>query len=602
MMKKWLSLIFGTLILLSLTVAVRAENGYIPLRRTFEDKGYVVTWTAESPNDVLVSIGDYCLKFQNRTNTVEVDEGTFHTELDTYIKNGTTYISEESVKLCENLYLYHCAILDAVKADPEEILPLQPIDKSAERVLVCTWHKYPDSYPSGEDVELKYGDVWVFTADEIARFGQKNGCSEDMVLRMEQLIGLPPQAGKTHFTTMWANPEDLYRPCADRQIDTSEGSLDFPEETDDGYIQWFQNQMTASYEPHRYPWTRLGYTYDWADNGTEYGLSEYVLKHGSTVTVEKTYTNREFFDYITEIDYSNDDNWAFWDDKDGKQADLFMVCPTVDMGKSGNFNADIADETYRSSFVGALNMELGIYQEAAAIYAPFYRQAAFPVYQMTEEKREGYLALAYEDVRDAFLYYAAHSDPARPLILAGFSQGSDMVLRLMKDLFDDSQYSSRLVAAYCIGWKLTDEDVQAYPQLKPAQGETDTGVIITFNSEAETVSSSLLVGTQEKTYAINPLNWKTDGTRADKSLNRGACFTDYSAAIQREIPHLTGAYIDETRGTLKVPDVNPEDYSNALFEDGVYHLYDYQFFYRNLQENVRTRLAAFLQKKVQQAA
>ena len=83
---------------------------------------------------------------------------------------------------------------------------------------------------------------------------------------------------------------------------------------------------------------------------------------------------------------------------------------------------------------------------------------------------------------------------------------------------------------------------------------------------------------------------------ADKAENLGACFTDYSGAIVTEIPQLTGAYIDETRGTLKVPDVNPEDYPPvlSLFDQGVYHLYDYQFFYRNLQENVGERLAAYL--------
>ncbi|MGN0179516.1 MAG: DUF3089 domain-containing protein [Monoglobaceae bacterium] len=597
MKKKLLSIILSMVTLLSATFAVQAENDYIPLRRTFEEKGFTVIWTDESPDDILVKIGDYDVKFRSGTNTVDVDEGTFHTEQITYIEDGTTYISKEAASLCENLYLYHNAVEDAIQADEDEILPLHPIDKSAGRVLVCTWHKYPDSYPTGEEIEIKYGDVWVFTADEISQFGSKNGYSDDMVLRMEQLIGIPPQAGKTHFTTMWADPDDLYRPSADRQIDTASASLDFPAETDAEYIEWFNSNMNASYYPHRYPWTRLGYTYDWADNGTEYGLSEYVLKNGSTVTVEKTYTNEEFFEYITSIDYSDEDSWAFWNKGEDKEADLFIVCPTVDMGKNGNLNADINDENYRSSFIGALNMELGIYSDSAAVYAPFYRQAAFPVYNMTEAERESYLGIAYEDVRDAFLYYAEHTNSDRPLILAGFSQGSDMVIRLMKDLFDKEEYSGRLAAAYCIGWKLTEADIKEYPQLKPAQGEDDIGVIITFNSEAESVTSSLLVGENEKTYAINPLNWKIDGTKADKSLNSGACFTDYSGEINREIPNLTGAYIDESRGTLKLPDIKPSDYSNSLFEDGIYHLYDYQFFYRNLQENVKIRLDGYNKQK-----
>ena len=43
-------------------------------------------------------------------------------------------------------------------------------------------------------------------------------------------------------------------------------------------------------------------------------------------------------------------------------------------------------------------------------------------------------------------------------------------------------------------------------------------------------------------------------------------------------------------------DVAPEEYPPVLsiFEDGIYHLYDYQFFYRNHEENVGVRLDAYL--------
>ena len=296
------------------------------------------------------------------------------------------------------------------------------------------------------------------------------------------------------------------------------------------------------------------------------------------------------------MDYSDMSNWAYWNEGEEKQADLFFVCPTVDMGRDGNFVADIENEKYRSSFVGATNMELGIYNGNATVYAPYYRQATFPVYNLPEEEREVYLDFAYEDVKNAFIFYADNTSPSRPLILVGFSQGADLVIRLMKDLFDEPEYQRRLVAAYAIGWKLTEDEVKEYPHLLLAQGETDTGVIVAFNSEAPEVTSSLMVGENEKTYAINPLNWKTTSEVADKSLNVGACFTDYSGEIKEEIPAFTGAYLDETRGTLKVTDVDKEAYSSSLFDEGVYHLYDYQFFFRNLEENVKTRLDAYNEK------
>ena len=293
------------------------------------------------------------------------------------------------------------------------------------------------------------------------------------------------------------------------------------------------------------------------------------------------------------VGYSNMYNWAYWNKGEGKEADLFFVCPTVDMGKDGNFVADITNEKYRESFLGAINMELGIYADVARIYAPYYRQATFPVYSLSKEEQEKYLSIAYNDVKNAFIYYADHTDPSRPLILAGFSQGADLLIRLLKDLFHEPKYQERLVGAYCIGWKLTEDEVKEFPHLKPAKGEDDTGVVVAFNSEDEKITQSLIIGENEKTYSINPLNWKTTSEVADKSLNKGACFTDYSGNAKKEIPNLTGAYIDEKRGALKVTDINPEEYPGKLFEDGIYHLYDYQFFFRNLQENVKTRLSAF---------
>ena len=297
------------------------------------------------------------------------------------------------------------------------------------------------------------------------------------------------------------------------------------------------------------------------------------------------------------VDYSQVENWAYYAEGEGKEADLFLICPTVDMGKNENYNMSMEDAATKESFVGALNMERGIYEDSAIMYAPYYRQMTFPVYSMTEEEMQPYLEIAYRDVAAAFEYYFEHCNNGRPIILAGFSQGSQLLLMLMKEYFDDPKYSDKLVAAYCIGWRVTEEDVAQYPQLKMARGEDDTGVIISFNSEAEGVEESLIVPNGGKTLGINPLNWKTDSTPADKSLNKGACFTRYSGEIKKEIAQLTGAYLDEERGTLRVTDVVPSDYGNSLFPEGVYHLYDYQFFFRNLQENVAVRLESFLQKK-----
>lgn len=296
------------------------------------------------------------------------------------------------------------------------------------------------------------------------------------------------------------------------------------------------------------------------------------------------------------VDYGCEENWAYFEqDALGKDVDVFFVCPTVFRGDEVHRNMDLSDGETRRKFLGATNMEKGIYDRCARFFAPYYRMAGFVTHRLSEEGRENSLALAYQDVREAFLFYLGHEGAGRPFILAGFSQGSDHILRLLKEFGAREDVRTFLVAAYCPGWILTPEDILAYPHLHPAKHEDDTGVIISFNTESEEVTASPIVPAKAKSLSINPLSWRTDSAIADRTRNLGACFTGYDGEIKREIPALTGAYIDRRRGTLKATDVAPEDYPPRLpdYPLGVYHIYDYQFFYRNLQENVALRVSAW---------
>ena len=78
----------------------------------------------------------------------------------------------------------------------------------------------------------------------------------------------------------------------------------------------------------------------------------------------------------------------------------------------------------------------------------------------------------------------------------------------------------------------------------------------------------------------------------------------FDGKIKREEINLCGCYIDEERGVLKVTDVTPADFPPVLpiFPEGAYHLYDYQFFYRNLQENVANRVKIYLESLLDNAA
>ena len=51
------------------------------------------------------------------------------------------------------------------------------------------------------------------------------------------------------------------------------------------------------------------------------------------------------------------------------------------------------------------------------------------------------------------------------------------------------------------------------------------------------------------------------------------------------------------RSALIVIDVTPEEYPAIISDEGIYHIYDYQFFCRNLQKNAEARMTAYQNKQ-----
>ena len=333
-------------------------------------------------------------------------------------------------------------------------------------------------------------------------------------------------------------------------------------------------------------------------------IYEYVVEGDMLYLTDIADQNPETIEFTKEaeaqtsasVDYSSADNWVYFGVGDDKDVDLFLVCPTVDTLDEEFMSLE--NDVMKGYFAGALEMERGIYEESTRMYAPYYRQVAMNGYEQDLTERERRLAVAYKDVSDAFAYYLENENNGRPIILAGFSQGSDMVYRLMEEYFGSEEMQQKLVAAYAIGWACTEDMVKEYPQIRPAQSADDLGVVISFDCEAPEVSETIVNPAGRKAYSINPLNWKTDSTPADKSLNIGSRFMKSSGKIKSETEQLCGCYIDEERGALKVTDVTPAEYPAVIsfLPEGAYHIYDYQFFFMNLQENVKHRVELYMEQ------
>lgn len=195
--------------------------------------------------------------------------------------------------------LYQKAVEDAMVTEACEVCcGLTPIVESNENliwqgeagnksVLVVTLTKYASSYPAGEVVNTTWGETWVTPVPEIKMFFQNNvDRSSNLTLRALQLLGLPPNSSSAYFVEFWVQPQVLFRPTPDNEVTDSVAQLDFPDSATVEYKNWFNENMFYSYQTERFPWTRLGYTYDWGSSDAHVGLSEYVVKAGSLVRVE----------------------------------------------------------------------------------------------------------------------------------------------------------------------------------------------------------------------------------------------------------------------------------------------------------------------------
>lgn len=188
--------------------------------------------------------------------------------------------------------LYKNAIEDARVAEEDEIFPLYEL-KDGENLLL-SWNDMPHEFPEGEFYTVKSDlQLWCFAYDELKCWYKKNtDVVTDWTRRLEQLIGLPMDTGYTHFTAFSACPEDVIRPAYQTDPQKQMGQELLDGSALGKYEAWFRENENWSYRESEWPWTRLGYTYDWAE-GHERGLCEFLLLPGSEVKVEWTVTTEE---------------------------------------------------------------------------------------------------------------------------------------------------------------------------------------------------------------------------------------------------------------------------------------------------------------------
>ncbi len=211
---------------------------------------------------------------------------------------------------------YFAALQDAKVAEPSEVFDgltaLTPDntklawEKATSRLLVVTWTSYKGyDIQVGNEMTLTR-ETWVTAVPELKTFCQSYQATAETPtdLRLEELMGLPPHNGKTRMVELWVNPADIFRPSPDPETDDTVAELALPPASHFASPQayafhsdWYNLQLKIdNYDDASkgYPWTRLGYTYDWGNPSSEVGLSEFVIYANSKIKVEKVYPTAEY--------------------------------------------------------------------------------------------------------------------------------------------------------------------------------------------------------------------------------------------------------------------------------------------------------------------
>ena len=143
--------------------------------------------------------------------------------------------------------------------------------------------------------------------------------SSDKTMRVRQLLGLPPNYRLDSMIEVYIYLKNIFRPCADPNISDKECVLNIPifnnnsmnpdnpwyckspneeiiqigsqwENVSNKHFDWMCETWNNSFNKTKiydnYPWTGLGYTFDWGSN-SGFGISQFVALAGTSVVLNR---------------------------------------------------------------------------------------------------------------------------------------------------------------------------------------------------------------------------------------------------------------------------------------------------------------------------
>lgn len=132
--------------------------------------------------------------------------------------------------------------------------------------------------------------------------------------------------------------------------------------------------------------------------------------------------------------------------------DCFYVYPTVSNDKTPNSDMNPGPEE-----ISVIKQQFARFGSVCRTYAPMYRQVTLTALRarMTGKPMDGVdQMLGYNDVKDAWNYYLAHDNKGRGVVLIGHSQGSGVLIQLVKNEIDAKPIQSKIVSVILGGARL----------------------------------------------------------------------------------------------------------------------------------------------------
>lgn len=304
------------------------------------------------------------------------------------------------------------------------------------------------------------------------------------------------------------------------------------------------------------------------------------------------------------------DNPALWHPDGFKdapapvQAPVFFIHPTSYITTFGDahWNMPLDDKEALTTARRLVRAQASAFNGVGPIWAPRYRQANYGVFLTDKPEKAKALDAAYRDVTQAFDAFLK-ANPTGPILLAGHSQGTAHLLRLLRERIAGTALADRIAAVYAVGWPISVEADLPALGLPACAGPKQAHCIVGWQSYAEPADPSPVVATFEKgqgfvgkprkgTHMLctNPITGTFNGA-APASANRGTLNSKDETKPTTLVEGVVPARCD-TSGVLMIGE--PVDMGPYTLPGNNYHVYDYSLFWGNVRIDAKERLGVFL--------